>query len=148
MSAREPSSRGVERFKDRCWAKRWRDGSRPPKKRGAAPCLCLRAEEGEPGAEGTPTDERGRRGRLHPPLLEVHVWCRRLVCSRRAVGRGGPALHQGRAEALLSVGGGDVVRLDQPADARAVGSAPLSRDGADDGGGAWPSDGSLSSRGH
>ena len=67
------SSRKAVTCKARCSARRWPDGSRPPKKRGAAPRLRLRPEEGKPRAERAPTDERGRRGRLHASLLEMHL---------------------------------------------------------------------------
>src|ERR1700692_2301951 len=113
MPASKRSSKKDEPCKDRCSAKPSLDGSRSSKKRGADPRLCLRTQEGEPRAQRTPTDERRRRRRLHAPLLEVYLRHGRVLCGRRVGGRGRPALHQDGAEALLSLGGGDLVRIDQ-----------------------------------
>src|SRR6185437_13761582 len=147
MPASKPSSKKVVVSTPRYSAKRWLGGSKPPKKRGADPELCLRPQEGKPRAERPAVNERRRRGPLHPSLLEMYLRQRRILCSRRIAGGFRQALHQDRTEALLPVGGGAIVRLHQRTDARDAGRGPLSGDRADDGRRARQGDGSVSSRG-
>src|SRR2546421_4118861 len=120
MPAKLRSSRTDENCKDKCSAKRWLDASRPPKKRGAAADLRLWSQEGKPWPQRTPTEQRGRRSRLHTALLAMHLRPRWQLCRGRTLGRGRLALHQDGAEALLSAGGGDVVRVHQRTPARAA----------------------------
>src|SRR5580704_7894301 len=126
--AKKRSSRKDEPSKATSWVRRWLDASRPPKKRDADPPVCVRTEKRKPRPQSTPTHERGRRSHFHTPLLEVHLRCGRFLCRGRTLGRRRPALHQDSAEALLSLGGGNIVRIHQRTLARDVGSGPLPGD--------------------
>src|ERR1700733_3700371 len=106
--------------KGRSWVMRWRDESRPPKKRGADPRLYVWTQERKSRTQRTPAHERRRRGRLHTPLLEMHVRRRWFLCGGCSVGRRGHAIHQDGAEALLSAGGGDVICVRERTYARDV----------------------------
>src|SRR5581483_10048146 len=129
-------------------ATRWRDGSRSPKKRGAAPPLRLRLPQGKPRAQGASADDGRRRSLLPAPLLAVHGRLRRLVRGRCAAGHRRRAFHAHGPEALLPPGCGDVVRGHPRAYEGDVGGGPLPRNRSADGPRAWPADGALSSRGH
>ncbi len=48
LLAKKRSSREAGCSRASCWARRWRDASRSPKKRGAAPRLCLWTQERKP----------------------------------------------------------------------------------------------------